>query len=99
LDLEPLIGRGGWFAYITVICQFTSHNGNDYQVKADLKTTAPIELTDFLLSPYRKTDDFKDTYSERQRISKMIAKKLVELTGRQKEWFKRRKYPIKFKTY
>lgn len=98
LELEPLIGRGGWFAYITVICQFTSHNGNEYQVTADLKTTTPIDLTDYLLSPHRKTNDFKDTYSERQCISKMISRRLSELTSR-KDWFKKRGYPIKFKTY
>ncbi len=99
-SIDPLICSGGWFAHREVLCSFTSHNGKTYELRADLKSTTAIELTDYLLHPLRKTNDFHDSPSERSRLSRNIAWQLEALTwGRRREWFKRRGYPTKFKSY
>lgn len=98
---ETLIGSGGFFIYVHVLCSFTSRTGKSYELWCELKTTTALELTDYLLHPRRIPDDFIDSPSERYRLSRNIAKQLESLTrGRGRgESYKRRGYPTKFKTY
>ena len=98
-EMEPVGCWRGWFAHIDVWCKFKSCNGQVYELKADLKATTAIELTDYLLNPRRVTADFRDTPSERHRISQLLANQLKALTARQPEWFKQRGYPVHFRTY
>ena len=100
LYIDPWGSYVGWFSHVEVLCTFTSWNGKTYELRTDLKSTTAIELTDYLLHPHRKTDDFQDTPSERYRISRNIAYQLEAFAwGKRREWFKRRGYPTKFKNY
>jgi hypothetical protein len=99
ITMNPIGCWVGWFADLSVMVSFQSANGNRYTVFEPLKPGAAKRLTDLLLHPHRIPTDFSDTPNERKRISKLIATRLNSITSRRKEYFKRRGYPIDFRSY
>lgn len=99
LSMEPLIVSGGWFADVQAVCEFNSHeNGYLYVFSVPLKPNSAKLLTDLLLHP-QATGDFDSTQSEKKRISAHIAETLGLIVARQPEWYRKRRYPLKFAKY